>query len=357
MKNRHLPQLDGLRGIAVLIVVLGHLAVFSFGFRNARFGAIPPVGVDLFFVLSGFLITGILVRSKGQAHYYRNFYARRSLRIWPLYIVLLVFIFAIANHRIPNMNASPNARWPIYALYLQNIVYPKGVDIAGILPLAITWSLAVEEQFYLVWPLLVAKLSIRHMVSVLCVIFAFAPFARYLVQAAGREAYTFPLCRIDAMAMGGLLAIWLAVKDPVGSVISKNGLILVGAAIAGQVIGHFAHISHYIDKSMAALAFTGLLALALQQPIIIRLLSLAPLRYTGKISYCMYLCHAVLGPVILYYFQGTSFSRAAIRAGLVLAATYGYATASWFLFEQPLLRFKKFFPERVSAVAKVPSVA
>jgi peptidoglycan/LPS O-acetylase OafA/YrhL len=357
MKNKHLPQLDGLRGVALLIVVLGHIIVFSFGFHNLRLGFVPPVGVDLFFVLSGFLITTILVRSKGQTHFYRNFYARRSLRIWPLYFFLLLFEFGIANHRLPDVAIASTAHWPIFALYLQNIIYSGSQPNPGVLVLAITWSLAVEEQFYLIWPLLVARLSIRHMVAVLGVIIAFAPFARYLVEAAGRDSYTFPLCRIDAMAMGGLLAIWLIIKEPVGAIISKNGVLMIAAALAGQVICHFAHISHYVDKSFAALAFTGLLAIALHQSLVIRILSIAPLRFTGKISYCMYLSHAVIGPLIFHYLQGTSFSRAATRSVLVLAATYGYSTLSWFFFEQPILRFKRFFPERASAIATSHQVA
>src|ERR1700678_30636 len=90
--NKHLPQLDGLRGIAILIVVLGHVTVFGFGLGISHLGPIPPAGVDLFFVLSGFLITRILLDARRQPHYFRNFYIRRALRIWPLYFAALLIL-------------------------------------------------------------------------------------------------------------------------------------------------------------------------------------------------------------------------------------------------------------------------
>src|ERR1700739_2917346 len=124
--KRHLPQLDGLRGIAVLIVLVGHVCVFGAGLGIKRLGPIPPVGVDLFFVLSGFLITNVLLDSLQTPRYYLNFYARRALRIWPLYAILLAFMFGVAGHRIGSVSFDHvRIRWQYFALFLQNLVYPK----------------------------------------------------------------------------------------------------------------------------------------------------------------------------------------------------------------------------------------
>src|SRR5580698_7318351 len=107
----HLPQLDGLRGIAILIVVLGHLLAFPWGLNQAHFSAIAPFGVDLFFVLSGFLITGILLRAKDKEHYFRNFYARRALRTWPIYFLLLIFMWGVANGHIRVLTIPSYLHW------------------------------------------------------------------------------------------------------------------------------------------------------------------------------------------------------------------------------------------------------
>jgi peptidoglycan/LPS O-acetylase OafA/YrhL len=160
MKARsHIPELDGLRGIAILMVVVFHALAFI---PHAMTGWIPNLasygfaGVDLFFVLSGFLITGILLSAKGHPGYFRNFYAKRALRIWPLYYLLLLVAFGlvplliIRTHVYMNELALLQSRSIlVYVLLLQNIWYSGKI---GPITLAMTWSLAIEEQFYVVWP-------------------------------------------------------------------------------------------------------------------------------------------------------------------------------------------------------------
>lgn len=183
--NKHLPQLDGLRGIAILIVLLGHVLVFHFGLGITFLGPLPPIGVDLFFVLSGFLITRILLESRHQVHYFRNFYARRALRIWPLYFVALAVIFTVTNHRIAQLTFDQNrVHWPVFVVYVQNLAYRQASQM-GPLALAVTWSLAVEEQFYTIWPMLVRWLSVRGLTITLLIIVAIAPLARFIVPRFG----------------------------------------------------------------------------------------------------------------------------------------------------------------------------
>src|ERR1700741_4392574 len=158
---RKIPQLDAIRGIAILVVVVHNLHGLDF----------PPLslvtnygwmGVDLFFVLSGFLITGILLDTKLSEHYFRNFYARRGLRIWPLYYAVLLFMFVVVPLLRPQDTAELFQRsspWWSYPLFLQNFLVNAPALAVG--PLGVSWSLAVEELFYLVWPFFVRYLSVE----------------------------------------------------------------------------------------------------------------------------------------------------------------------------------------------------
>ena len=163
------PRLDGVRGLAILPVMLYHLTFFgaATGAAGEAITFLPSLGwtsVDLFFVLSGFLITGILRRTRGSGHYFRNFYARRALRIFPLYYAVLVFFFVIAPHvrsfgdpaKFWVAGADQQTLW--YWLYLQNlhVAWTGQFDHHF---LGIVWTLCIEEQFYLVWPMLLLGIA------------------------------------------------------------------------------------------------------------------------------------------------------------------------------------------------------
>src|SRR5207237_5469360 len=141
------------RGVAILLVIFHNESSIFPSLHLERLFANGWMGVDLFFVLSGFLITGILVDSRQSPDYFRNFYAKRSLRIWPLYYALLVFMFVVVPVlRPPDAHTvfEKSSPWWSYPLFLQNVLVPSPTSAAG--ALAVTWSLAIEEQFYLVWP-------------------------------------------------------------------------------------------------------------------------------------------------------------------------------------------------------------
>src|SRR5262249_20264383 len=156
-------------------VMIHHLVPNFQSFRLEKVADFGWIGVDLFFVLSGFLITGILVDSKEQSNYFRGFYWRRVLRIWPLYYGLVLLVYLIGPHLrlAANWNISSYAPW-IYVFFLQNILIPDW----GIYPLTPTWSLAIEEQFYLIWPLAVRFLSTRILRACLIAILVVSPVAR-----------------------------------------------------------------------------------------------------------------------------------------------------------------------------------
>ncbi len=342
--NHHLPQLDGLRGVAILIVLVGHLIVLNFGLGVTTLGPIPPLGVNLFFVLSGFLITRILLQSREQPNYFKNFYVRRALRIWPLYFIVLAILFAVTNHRIPTLTFDENRlQWPVFAFYIQNVFYKQASEL-GPLALAITWSLAVEEQFYAIWPIVVRKLSIRTLTTVLVATIVVAPVARFVAPRFGFDPYINPVCRFDAMAMGGLLAIWTLTHQGWRAAATSKMWLILSLAVLAEVGCHFAGLTHYLSKTIASAAFTGLLAFALHSDRVIRILSNRTLRCFGKVSYCIYLAHPIIAAIVLMVLPGTGAGIRLLRVTAIGGGTFAIAALSWRFFEEPILRLKKYVP-------------
>ncbi len=341
--KKHLPQLDGLRGLAVLIVVSGHLAVFGIGFGVKTLGPLPPIGVDLFFVLSGFLITNILIDARAGKNYYLNFYARRALRIWPLYAIVLVIIFALLNHHVRILSFDETKiRWPFFALFLQNVVYRRAA-LLGPTALGLTWSLAVEEQFYLIWPVLVRKLSTKHLTMTLMMIVGMAPLARVLAIHIGVDPYINPLCRFDGMAIGSLAVLWMrARRHDEASIRRVAGRLLVISATA-EIIVVMAGLERYVSKTFVSLGFCAVLLAALSSPWVIRVFSQAWLRHVGKVSYGIYLFHMLIGAALFTAFPGSSWSVRTARVLGVILGSVGVATLSFQLVESPVLRLKRFF--------------
>ena len=190
-----IPELDGLRGIAILMVLLVHFGMFQpQGHAEAavfRFFEMGWAGVDLFFVLSGYLITTILLKAKTSAFYYTHFYIRRFLRIFPLYYVFLTGFLLVTLWQ-----GAPVLEQVWYWSYLANFRIGLGHRIDG---LSHFWSLAIEEQFYLVWPLVIRHLRLRN-IAVLCGLLCVVSFGlRYEIsrtQPPGSEfLYTFTPCR------------------------------------------------------------------------------------------------------------------------------------------------------------------
>ena len=211
----HLPALDGFRGLAILAVMLshflnaGHAVTEESWWGRVLLGGF--VGVDMFFVLSGFLITGILLDARvTTARGFGVFYARRALRIFPLYYASLALVFLLrpAGPDSPwwdrtfasNLGATWKGRW---------LVSPEGFDLGHF------WSLAVEEQFYLVWPFLVAALGRRHLPKICLACLVIAPVIHFAFHFSGNApaAYLFTPVRLHTLAAGAWLA--LAFRDPV----------------------------------------------------------------------------------------------------------------------------------------------
>ena len=216
----HLPALDGLRALAVFVVVQHNLSLLhgDQGLLVHHLGNMLHrgwMGVQLFFVLSGFLITRILLDTQQSPSYYASFYSRRALRIFPLYYAVLIGLFLVlpALWQMPAALAedAPASRQMWLWLYLSNWTGARGLG-GGTPPVFHFWSLAVEEQFYLLWPLVVRHCTPHRLMQVCVGIVVAALLCRAVELVLGsspQAIYTSTLSRMDALALGAMVAAWL----------------------------------------------------------------------------------------------------------------------------------------------------
>lgn len=379
--RRHLPGLDGIRGLAILMVMLSHFIVvgdnLGKGTALSRFLHSGYLGVDLFFVLSGFLITGILIDSKTSPGYFRVFYLRRALRIFPLYYGLLAVswltvVFLTPQDR-PVLTGHDSMAW--YWLYASNIgMAVKGDWLASPtwVGLGHFWSLAVEEQFYLVWPLVVYLTPVRHLKRI-CVVLVLASPLVYLVlphwfgggdpkfpaafAAGNRATYVSTLGRLGVLAAGGWLAIlW---REPGAWPRFKHGLIpcaIVSGALLLLERTVWPALS-FAEPSLALVlgaAMVGLAAGGSQGPLRSDVFESRVLRWLGKYSYGIYVYHHALKPVWMHFIwdgwitpaMGAGWVATLCYTAVATTASLVLAWLSWKCFEAPILSLKSRFDYR-----------
>ncbi len=349
--QKHMPELDVLRGVAILAVLLYHgfywqQAVSSSRWVTAFYNStvIGWLGVNLFFVLSGFLITGILVDSKGKSSYYGNFYRRRALRILPAYLaVLLVLVL---------LGAMTYRSFAVDLLFLANYSTYLHATNYGVL-----WSLSVEEQFYLFWPALVANVSKRVLAFVSLLICLVEPLLRWLsVSGTFRmgEVHSGTHLIADNLALGALAALFARSRFGTRGNGVRLGLALCASGALVFVLGVPFGILHRTTLTGAAfqtvpwnLLFTGvlLLALGLRSPVASSRWT-SPLRFLGYISYGLYLVHLLIfqayDAVVAHLFRWPGLQHglqaASMRCAIALTVSVLVAWASRSLFEEPFLR-------------------
>jgi peptidoglycan/LPS O-acetylase OafA/YrhL len=340
---KRIRQLDGVRGLAVLAVFVHNTDIYP----SLHLGVIVSngwMGVDLFFVLSGFLITGILIDAKKSEGYFKNFYTRRCLRIWPLYYSAILFMFVIVPFLRPlegrtvfDARSSP---WWAFPLFLQNFLVHIPTKATGLL--GVTWSLAVEEQFYLVWPLVVRFCSEAQLRKIALGVICISPVLRFYLSLHGVNIYSNTFCRLDGLMAGALLALIVRSISFVPSRFVAGAWItlLVSASLA-IMIDTLLH-ARWIVFSFVALASVSFVYLALfsKQGLLQALLTNRFLDYTGTISYGIYLLEKIPHDVVkAFHLEKYPFLAFLITA----AATYAMAVLSWNLLEKPFLRLKRFF--------------
>jgi peptidoglycan/LPS O-acetylase OafA/YrhL len=379
-----IPALDGVRGLAILLVILFHHTLMrqETGFDRVyvNLARLGWSGVDLFFVLSGFLITGLLVDSKGGPHYYRTFYVRRTLRIFPLYYAFLFYTLRVCPSLWPDTELATMARdamadqseaW--YWLYLSNVVFARDESF-GHPNLAVTWSLAIEEQFYLVWPVVVARLSRRPLMWTCGGLTLTALALRAsLIQAGAHWSvpYVLPICRMDALATGAFVALAMR-RDEGGPPRAPAGLLTVarivapGAGVALLAIWFLEDPLDNDDWTEPLMQTMGYTTLALGYGAVValaasaradswtaRLFCLPVLRTFGRYSYALYLFHVAVRrfvrdeyfPVAAFpTWLGSPLPGQLLFYVVATAPALALAWASWHLFEKQWLKLNRYFP-------------
>lgn len=378
----HIPVLDGLRGIAILLVILFHTtrirATAPIDDIFFMLGRSAWVGVDLFFVLSGFLITGILVDAKGGKNFFRTFYARRSVRIFPLYYLVVAFCVFIAP-ALPVFNQMrphpAEVQW-WYWLYGSNFLAAQ--QGLGHIMLGPTWSLAIEEQFYLVWPLLIYFCSRRVMIGLSLALICAAVGLRFFLLANGYHPsaiYVLTPTRFDPLAIGALIALLARGAHGFHVLIPWARAI---AIVGGSVLLYFLS-QGYLNKKLPIMIQYGYILTALFFGALLVLLvacdaggrvhavcSSKTLTFFGKYSYALYLFNSPLVYLVHEYvfdyrefprFAGSSIPGQLVFTVIVLCFSILFALLSWHLFEKQFLKLKRYFPVQKQAGGTATALA
>ena len=385
--------------MAILVVLLFHYisdqgvwmdsapmpATGSFLDHFQRLFAMGWVGVDLFFVLSGFLIGGILLDARKSQRYFFTFYARRFFRIIPLYylwigVYFLVILTPLRGllRSFPLSMSKGLERWsiaPVYFVFLQNSVKMAHGNL-GTAWLGQLWSLAIEEQFYLMMPLAVFFLPQRKLVRLLWLAVIGAPLARLAILhfAPGHPAahYVLTICRADALSMGVLLAVGWRNEECKTRFLRHKSVILALFSLVLLAVVVLALLNP--EPYSRAAAIWGLTCIDASCAFLLAFATMLPgglwasicrwpfLRELGRLSYCLYVIHQAVNLICHEVIFGTSprFLGWSTAGVTVLAAllTYALAKLSWTFFERPLLRrgqVYKFFPEVAATSAHTES--
>jgi peptidoglycan/LPS O-acetylase OafA/YrhL len=353
VSTKYIPQLDGIRGLAIILVIsfhyLGSISLFSFGW----------CGVDLFFVLSGYLITSRLIVLQKQKKPLIKFYKNRALRILPLYYLTLIMFYAGFNLLVKKENLYLfdfyNHYWLTFVLFLQNwsFIYYDGVKANF---LTHFWSLAIEEQFYLIWPFLLytcfrQKYFYRLIIiTVLLIIKTRTSLYLKYPEWANYPRYFYnTFCRMDAFLIGGCLFLFqkkikvnlIATYSLAASVVIISGIYFTGnASIANPFIST-------IGYTLIAITFAGLIYAATinTSKFVSTIFNYKWLRFTGRISYGLYIFHWIvlrtlepgLEKWLMQYNGKTAYG---LSLFICLAISYFISAMSYYCFEMHFLKLK-----------------
>lgn len=369
---KRIPELDGFRGIAVLMVMIEHVY---------EVGGVPPVsmpdpvyfllthgwlGVDLFFILSGFLITGILLDERSRGDYFQSFYRRRALRILPLALTCLVVCSVLYVHRYDRAFA---LSFSLAALFCANLNI-----LFGVLPVpgaGVMWSLAVEEHFYLLWPVAIRRLSQPTIACFAAAIVLLSPLARGLAMHYGVRpqcVYQLSWFRFDGLAIGALLALfvrtrhftirktWIAALGWLGILtILTLALRPYGVFDAKSVLGEALRYTQAQGLFGASMA----VCLAHRGTAWTRVLRSHFLAWTAALSYCLYLIHMPIGDLYFWALHRVGMNDIVTlgapgallaRYIVILPVCFGLAALSGKYLERPFLRMRTRTQQASSAV-------
>jgi peptidoglycan/LPS O-acetylase OafA/YrhL len=361
MNLNNIKSLDGIRTLAITLVIICHYFTYqvSSHFLNGNMKYIKNFtfwtwsGVDLFFILSGFLIGRILIYNKGSKNYFKAFYMRRFFRIFPAYYLILLGFFIILlfgfGSKFPFLCEHA---FPMYTyfLYIQNF-WVAHVNNFGAHWLGITWSLALEEQFYLILPLVIFFINIKHLPKLLIACILLSPIIRAITPGLG--SYVLLPSRMDSLLFGVLVAYyhlngsierWFSDKQNI-----LKGLLIVSFGLM-FFVGHYEDMGGIFIHSALTLFYGTLLIFVLvakQDSLFIKILSSSPMTFMAKISYMVYLTHqifsGILHQLILKQSPQIDNYKSALVTISALIITIVFSTISFYIFEKPMLSIGKKF--------------
>ena len=349
MSLKNYKELDGIRAIAAILVMFLHFFELTPDMGNKivntlkHLAAFGQTGVTLFFVLSGFLITRILLSTKKNTNYFKNFYIRRSLRIFPLYYMYLIIVFIIVPFFTHSL-VPPKDSW-YYWIYLQNFAitfnWPHSEPTHF-------WSLAVEEHFYLFWPVLIYYLNVKRIIQAIAIIIIFSLICRILLLNHGYEVFYFTFTNMDALAIGSVLAI-LEIRNKLNN---RNAgfyffmflalfipAVFLGIFISGQKL----YIAQLLKLPVIAVSYFFLIIYVIKcskNNILKRILSARPLAYLGKISYGLYVFHPICFVICMGLFKSGNI---VLNFIFEFGSAIIIASISFYGYESFFLRFKNYF--------------
>ena len=370
--NDRMRELDSLRGVAIILVMAFHIFKRAGDFTHnqilnsiTNLTSVGWIGVDIFFALSGFLITSILLRTKNEENYYKNFYVRRVLRIFPLYYVTLTIILILMPVLDPAFTSKIPSSLPYLLLYMQNWIYIWG-HITLTPFLGVIWSLAIEEQFYFIWPSIVYFTSKETLAKVGIGIIMLSILARVVGFFLIRDTQVFAtffyyntFTRFEELVFGALLAV--AVTYPAWKerlrlialpvfLVALSAFIVMCRASFPYIIPYYGNVPLTIGGfTLVALFSTALIAIFVTHPersIIRRLFQGGVLSFFGKYSYSMYLLHlpvALLLEAPLWDTRLRGWKMYLTYIVLCYGCTVIGSLLTWNLLEKHILNLKKYF--------------
>ncbi|HEY0163123.1 MAG TPA: acyltransferase [Edaphobacter sp.] len=349
----HLPELDGIRGIAALMVFFHHLCFTGINLSEWHNGLVQGLfhvfvygdsGVDLFFVLSGFLITSLLIRDRESPRYYQDFYWKRALRILPLYVLCIAGLF---------LSNPEYGRFALLCLlFIAN--FAQAFNIPSVGPF---WTLAIEEQFYLLWPTIVRRRSLDSLRHWALGIVGFAIAMRLLFACYGHFNYHFTFLHCDGLALGALLACLLERSQRIGRGLDSKRPLLLSMLVGGAALIAVALLM--IPRDSAHIAFVGAihatglaflcgsvvgLAIAYTGHPLLAWLRSGFLAFFGLISYAFYMFHLFVRDAYdrRYPLKADDLASYFIRLGVVLGVSIALALISRYVVELPIMGLRKY---------------
>ena len=374
----HILELDAIRAIGIFIVLVNHSWPREVSNVIFRFGEMGWIAMDAFFVLSGFLITGILLDTRSRPDYFRNYYTRRSLRIFPLYYLVLAAIIVMAllsrgrkRQRIFQSRSYLGLAGLVCRLSrkLQN---GCPGDRPPVLALAPLWSLQVEEQFYLLFPFAIRWMRREHLSRMLWCMVILSPLFRvafYLWNPSNTAPqYVLLPCHMEGLALGALIAIrfrsgpWNISKGRLTAyTIALLAITCIAPILASPRkldIGWYSTFNRLAGYSLSSFACAGLVLwlIRFRGSRYTRALRIAPIQYIARISYGMYLLHELAARCMRWLGSRTGYfpPEGLLRFFAIVTLSILFASISWYFFEGPLVRLKdrlapSHMPDRTTA--------